>query len=132
MQPAKMGTRLGGGFCGFDGELDDAVGFLLGEGGGFAGGAAGDEEGDAVFDLGADVRGEGGLVERAVGVEGSDERGAAALECHVDASLARIPVGGMIAGWFGVTWVGGVEGFGLLDDLFGWDEPEDGYEGDHA
>ncbi len=49
VQPAKTGDAAGGGGAG---DLNDAEPLGFGEGGGLAGGAAGDEELDAGFDLG--------------------------------------------------------------------------------
>ena len=65
----------------FHGEFDDAVVFLVGERGALAGGAAGDDAGDAVVELEVDDFAQRGFIHTAV-AKGGDDGGDDAGEFH--------------------------------------------------
>ena len=71
---AGAADDLAASFGEFDGEIDDVEMFVVGEGGGFARGADGDDAGDAGGDLGFDEMSEGVLIDEIV-FERGDESG---------------------------------------------------------
>ena len=68
--------------CDFDGGVDHVEPFVVRESGSLAGGAAGNEEINAGFDLPCDQIAQGCVVDGAVLMKGSDEGGATATELH--------------------------------------------------
>ncbi len=73
----------------FDGRVDDVQPFVVRESRSLAGGAAGDEEIDARFDLPRDQIAQGGVVDGAVLMKRSDQSGAASTKLHRD-KIARM------------------------------------------
>src|SRR5581483_4963933 len=73
----------------FDGGVDYVQPLVPRESRGFTGGAAGDQEIDAAFNLPRDEIAQGRVVEGAVLMKGSDESGATAMQLHRD-KIARI------------------------------------------
>ena len=71
---AGAADDLAASFGEFDGEIDDVEMFVVGEGGGFARGADGDDAGDTGGDLGFDEMSEGVLIDEIV-FERGDESG---------------------------------------------------------